>query len=126
MSIRKRVWTSGGAERTAWVCDYQDQHGKRRLKTFKTKKAADSWATDTLFHVKAGTHTPESASITVADAGEDWIRGVGLEGRERSTITQYRSHLDLHIGPLMGSVKLAKLTAPGMVNRPGISGGCLV
>ena len=114
MAIRKRTWTSGGEERTAWVCDYQDQHGKRRLKTFKTKKAADSWATDALFQVKAGTHTPESTSITVAQAAEDWIKGVELEGRERSTIAQYRNHVDMHINPLVGNVKLAKLTAPGM------------
>ncbi len=74
MAIRKRTWTSGVTERTAWVVDYQDQHGKRRLKTFKTKKAADSWATDALFHVKAGTHSPESTSITIAEAAEDWIK----------------------------------------------------
>jgi integrase len=114
MAIRKRTWTSGGEERTAWVVDYQDQHGKRRLKTFKTKKAADSWATDTLFQVKAGTHTPESTSITVAQAAEGWIKSVELEGRERSTIAQYRNHVDMHINPLVGKVKLAKLTAPGM------------
>ena len=114
MAIRKRTWTSGGTERTAWVVDYQDQTGTRRLKTFKTKKSADSWAATTLFQVKEGTHTPESASITVAEAAEDWIRGVELEGRERSTIEQYRSHIDLHINPIVGNVRLAKLTAPGM------------
>ncbi len=114
MAIRKRTWTSGGTERTAWVVDYQDQAGKRRLKTFKTKKAADSWATDTLYRVKAGTHTPESASITVAQAAEDWIKRAELEARERSTIAQYRQHVEYHINPLIGNVKLAKLTAPGM------------
>jgi hypothetical protein len=36
-SIRKRVWTSRGIERSAWVVDYFDQRGKRRLKTFATK-----------------------------------------------------------------------------------------
>ncbi len=114
MAIRKRTWTSGGTERTAWVVDYQDQAGKRRLKTFRTKKAADSWATDTLYRVKAGTHTPESASITVAQAAEDWIKRAELEARERSTIAQYRQHVEYHINPLIGNVKLAKLTAPGM------------
>ncbi len=114
MAIRKRTWASGGTERTAWVVDYQDQAGKRRLKTFRTKKAADSWATDTLYRVKAGTHTPESASITVAQAAEDWIKRAELEARERSTIAQYRQHVEYHINPLIGNVKLAKLTAPGM------------
>jgi integrase len=67
-----------------------------------------------LFQVKTGTHTPESASITVAEAAEDWIKRAELEERERATIAQYRQHVDLHIVPLIGNVKLAKLTAPGM------------
>ena len=80
MSIRKRTWTSGGTEQTAWVVDYQDQTGKRRLKTFKTKKAADSWATDTLYQVKAGTHTADTASVTVKEAGERWIEQARHDG----------------------------------------------
>ena len=31
-SVRKRTWTTGGKVKTAWVVDYFDQHGKRRLK----------------------------------------------------------------------------------------------
>jgi integrase len=115
MAIRKRTWTSGGTERTAWVVDYKDQHGKRRLKTFKKKKDATEWWDGRTSHeIKSGTHTPESTSITVAEAAENWIRGVELEDRERSTIHQYQSHIDLHINPLIGNVKLAKLTAPGI------------
>jgi len=35
MSIRKRTWTSPkGEQKEAWVVDYVDQGGKRRLKTF--------------------------------------------------------------------------------------------
>jgi integrase len=42
MSIRKRTWkTAKGDAREAWVVDYVDQTGKRRLKTFKKKKEAD-------------------------------------------------------------------------------------
>jgi integrase len=33
-SVRKRTWTTGGKVKTAWVVDYFDQHGRRRLKTF--------------------------------------------------------------------------------------------
>ena len=111
-SIRKRTWESGGKTQFRWVLDYQDQTGKRRLKTFKTKKAADSWATDTLFQVKAGTHTPESASVTAKEAGERWIEQARHDGLERSTVTQYRQHLDLHIDPFIGAKKLSRLTVP--------------
>ncbi len=113
-SIRKRTWESGGETRSAWVVDYFDQAGTRRLKTFKTKKAADAWATNALYQVKEGTHTAESASITVAEAAENWIKRAELDGRERSTIAQYRQHAVYLINPLIGGVKLSKLTTPGM------------
>ena len=45
MSIRKRTWTNAkGEEKTAWVVDYVDVQGERRLKTFRLKKEADAFA----------------------------------------------------------------------------------
>jgi hypothetical protein len=112
--IKKRTWTSGGEEKTAWVADYFDQAGKRRLKTFKTRKAADAWLVAARGEVAQGTHTPASASPTVAQAGEDWIAQGETDGLERSTLAQYRQHLDYHIKPFIGAVRLAELT-PAMV-----------
>jgi hypothetical protein len=36
MAIRQRKWITKGKERSAWVVDYFDAKGKRRLKTFRT------------------------------------------------------------------------------------------
>jgi integrase len=47
-----------------------------------------------------------------AEAAEDWIGYVKLEGRERSTIEQYRQHVVHHINPRIGRERLAKLTTP--------------
>ncbi len=45
MSVRKRAWaTAAGIQKEAWVVDYVDQVGKRQLKTFSKKKAADHFA----------------------------------------------------------------------------------
>jgi len=39
MSIRKRTWkTAKGEAKEAWVVDYVDGAGKRRLKTFSKKR----------------------------------------------------------------------------------------
>ena len=39
MSIRKRTWMNGkGEEKTAWVVDYADGKGVRRLKTFAKRR----------------------------------------------------------------------------------------
>jgi integrase len=50
-----------------------------------------------------------SRSITVAEAAERWLKAVEAEGRERSTVQQYRQHLKLHILPRLGRHKLAHL-----------------
>jgi integrase len=118
MSVRKRAWTtSKGIEKEAWVVDYVDQAGKRRLKTFMKKKGADNFAATANVEIRAGVHTADSASVTVAEAGRLWVdtaeRGSpGREPLERSTVTAYRQHLKLHIEPYLGNVKLSQLSAP--------------
>ena len=112
MAIRKRTWQSGGEAKTAWVVDYSDQHGTRRLKTFRTKRAATDWATAAGYEVKQGVHTAASVSITVKKAGELWIANGKADGLERATTRQYQQHIDLHIVPWGGDKKLSDLTAP--------------
>ena len=111
-SIRKRTWTSGGEIRSAWVCDYVDQKGKRRLKTFKAKKAADAWLVQARGEVARGVHTPDSTSVTVAAAAEMWLERCERDGLERATIRQYETHVRHHIEPLLGREKLSKLSTP--------------
>ena len=113
-TVRKRRWTTGGGIKTAWVTDYLDQHGVRRLKTFATKKAADAWLVAARHEVAHGLHTPESASITVTEAAALWIKRGEIEQLERSTLAKYRNHVELHINPVLGGVKLARLSAPAV------------
>ena len=38
-TVKKRIWTTKqGESREAWICDYTDQGGVRRQKTFAKKK----------------------------------------------------------------------------------------
>ena len=111
-SVRKRSWTTGGETRTAWIADYFDQRGKRHVKTFKTKKAADAFLVQARHEVARGVHAADSASIIVAEAGRLWLARGELEGLERSTLKQYREHTHHHINPFIGSVKLARLSTP--------------
>jgi integrase len=115
VSVRKREWTtSKGKGRQAWVVDYFDQGGTRRLKTFTKKRDADAFAATTHVEVRAGTHVADSATITVAEAGKLWLASCEAEGLERSTLQQYRQHLDLHIAPFIGREKLSRLTMPAV------------
>ncbi|HEY3909266.1 MAG TPA: tyrosine-type recombinase/integrase [Stellaceae bacterium] len=113
-NVRKRTWTNAKGEQTAWIADYFDQAGKRHIKTFTREREAKAWLVTAQGEVARGVHTPENASITVAEAAELWIEKGKLESLERSTLRQYRNHVDLHIVPLIGGVKLARLSAPAI------------
>ena len=114
-SVRKRAWvTSKGVEKTAWVVDYTHR-GKQHIKTFPTKREAVAWRADMQHEVKQGTHTPASKSITVAEAGALWLSQAENDGLEASTVMQYRQHLNYHITPFLGDVKLAELTPASVV-----------
>ena len=86
MSVRKRTWTTGkGIEKTAWVVDYADNAGTRRLKTFERKKEADSFAATATIEIRDGVHVADSDSTTVTKAGNLWISASEKAGLERST-----------------------------------------
>jgi integrase len=110
--VRKRTWTNSKGEQTAWIADYFDQAGKRHIKTFTRQGDAKAWLVTAQGEVARGVHTPENASITVAEAAELWVEKGKLEQLERSTLRQYRNHIALHIVPLIGGVKLARLSTP--------------
>jgi integrase len=113
MSVRKRSWvTSKGEPQEAWIVDYVDQKGKRHIKTFAKKRQADAYHATVTVDISAGIHTADSASITVAEAGRQWIATAEGNGLERATVVEYRRHLDLHIVPFLGRVKLSQLNAP--------------
>lgn len=113
MSVRKREWTTPkGEAKSAWVVDYVDTAGKRRLKTFKLKKQADQFAATATVEVREGTHVADSATVTVDEAGKFWLKSGDAAGLERTSMDQRRQHLNLHIVPFVGSVKLSKISAP--------------
>jgi len=115
MSIRKRSWTTAkGEDKTAWVVDYFDSAGVRRLKTFTKKKDADTFAATAKVEVRDGVHVADSATVSVKEAGKLWLKGCAAAGLERSTTDQYEQHVRLHIDPMIGETKLSKITVPSV------------
>jgi integrase len=113
MSVRKRVWTTrSGEPREAWLVDYTDGSGARHAKFFERKKDADAFHATVKVEIAQGIHTPASRSITVAEAGAEWLNYVTLEGCERATVAGYRIYFEKHIEPRLGATKLAALTTP--------------
>jgi integrase len=113
MTVRKRAWTNrDGSQSETWVVAYTDQAGKRRLKSFDKKHEANSYQVGLGGELRSGVHVPDSQSVTIAEAGRLWLKTSEIAGLERTTLDQYRQQLELHTIPLIGAVKLSKLTAP--------------
>src|SRR5262249_28707257 len=113
MSVRKRTWrNSDGSKGEGWGAEYSEHEGKRRLRTFETKQAADSFHVGVTGELRSGIHVPDSQSVTVAEAGRLWLQRCETDGLEQSTIDYYQQHLDRHIIPVIGAVKLSRLTMP--------------
>src|SRR5262245_17837836 len=113
MSVRKRTWEhDDGSRGEAWVVNYTDGGGKRRLKTFKRRRDAESFENAVGVGVRSGLHVADSQSVTLAEAGRLWLVSCEAAELERATLVDYRRHLEIHIVPLLGAVKLSQLTAP--------------
>ena len=113
MSVRKRTWKGPNGElKEAWVVDYVDQGGDRHIKTFARKKEADAFHATVGVAVREGTHTADRKSVSMAHAAELWLKSCENAGLERATLDLYRQHVARHINPIIGTLRLSRLTAP--------------
>ncbi len=108
-TVRKRTLPSGEVR---WIADYADATGKRRAKQFERRKDADAYLVGVRGDLQRGIHVAPGASITVKEAGKLWLERAERDRLVTSTIRQYEDHLDLHIAPALGRMKLSELTTP--------------
>jgi integrase len=131
VSVRRRVWsTRHGTRKEAWIADFTDGAAKRHIRTFQQKKKADAFEAKIRVDISSGTHVPLDSERTIATAAEEWIKRVeanGMKGEgpaERTTIRQYRQHINLHIVPRIGRLRLPKLMKKDIENfRDGLLKG---
>ena len=117
MSVRKRTWrTSKGEIREAWIVDYVDRQGDQHIEHFPRRREADEYHATVKVDIRTGLHIAPRKSPSVSEAAEAWHKRVEANGMngdgpaERSTLRQYRQHIDLHIVPRIGDVRLGDLT----------------
>ena len=118
-TVSKRTWTHKGEPRTAWITRWVDLGGKQRIKTFQTKKLADTYRNTVETEIRQGTHVAESASLTVREGCELWLHEcsarVSRGEMTRHTYAFYEVRARLHIVPTLGIQKLSNLTAPMII-----------
>ena len=105
-TVRKRRLPSGTV---CYQVDYRGRDGKRHHKQFGRFSEAKDYLSIVTEEIRIGVHVAPSATITVEEAGKLWLARADREELEASTVRQYRQHLNLHIGPRLGSRKLAEL-----------------
>jgi integrase len=115
-TVRRRTWQTKDGPRTAWVVDYFDGTGTRRLKTFERQREAKGWLAQVQVDVKAGEHVADRASITVAKAAELWLetcRHGSPDGEhaplEASTVREYERYVRYMTGDAIVGVTLNQL-----------------
>ncbi len=85
--------------------DYRDQHGKRHLKTFPTKREAKAHEKDVLAQVAKGEYTPPS-NQTVKELAEEWYQKKTAQPYRRSTLKGWKNHVDNFIIASLGDLKI--------------------
>ena len=71
--------------------------GCRRIKTFEKKEDAEKFNAVVRVEIGQGIHTPDSESVSIADASKLWLTTCRQNGLERLTVQAYEQHVNLHI-----------------------------
>lgn len=100
MAVRK---TSSGR----WRVDFRDRRGRRQRVTFDTKAEAKDFAGDTRQAIRRGLYIDPKLSPTVKEAATEWLQS--RADRAPGTYEFYKSHLDNHVFPRIGDLKVADI-----------------
>ena len=91
---------------------YTDGTGRRRLRSasFDTRTEARTWLTARLAEVASG-RVADAGALMVGEYLTDWLGSLGIAQLEANTVAWYRSATIRHIIPVLGGVKLSRLSA---------------
>ena len=81
---------------------------KQKKKTFKTKKDAEKWVSDTIAEVNRGTYI-EPAKTTVRDWLTDWLKSYGKQNLAPTTYQGHKMIIEKHLIPELGGIPLSDL-----------------
>lgn len=97
----------------ATVCLGYNDNGKKniaRKQGFKTKKDAEKWAADIINKKNKGFITPTDGNVLFKDYVNKWFDEYKSKHISINTRINYKSRIDTHIIPKLGSYKLNKIT----------------
>lgn len=95
--------------RGRWVVDFRDQEGRRRWESYRTKDEATNALGKRLGELRTGTYRPPAETPTFRTVAEAWLEGRRAMGLRMSTIAGWETHLEVHLLPTFGDVKLDQI-----------------
>ena len=104
MSVRKH--------RGKWLVTIRLPDKTTKYQTFRLRKEADAYDLEKRGAIAKGDYVPDSKTVTVAEAASLWLEA----GRtadpplERSTLEGREQHINRHINPFIGTMKISELT----------------
>src|SRR5262245_61585882 len=90
-----------------WQADYRDLEGHRHRKTFDRKKDAEAYERQTKEEIVRGVFIAPKKIPTFREAGEEWL--ATRADREAATYEFYKMHLEKHLFPRIGHLKLNQI-----------------
>lgn len=88
-----------------WRADFRDRNTHRHRATFDTKDEARAYEEDRRQEVRRGLFIDPKRSPTVRKAATEWLSS--REDREAATYEYYKRHLERHVFPRIGDLKLS-------------------
>jgi integrase len=101
MAVRK---TKAGT----FEVDIRDQHGKKRLKTFKLEREAKAYEHEALAKIGKGEYVAPGRK-TVGEAASDWLEKKQAQNYRRASLIIWKNHVENYIMSSLGNVKLSDL-----------------
>ena len=94
---------------------YVDGTGRRRQRSemFDTRTEARKWLNARLAEVGSG-QVADAGSMTLGNYLTEWLGSLGMAQLEANTVAWYRDAVVRHIIPVIGGVKLSRLSAVGI------------
>jgi integrase len=92
-----------------WRVDYRDQFGNRYRYTYHRKQDAQQALDDARAAIKDGSFVAAAEVPTFSEVAEQWFATKQAQNRRPNTLEQYRTHLDNHLLPELGRLRLNQI-----------------
>ena len=94
--------------RGKWCVDFRDQWGRRHFKFYETRKEADTQLSEVIRAVKAGRYRSPEELPTFEVVARRWFEG--KKDHPASTLGYLQNHVDNHLVPAFGPLRIDRIT----------------